>query len=158
MVADNDHPDICPVRDAYRIFLRAKRLGQSDSETMGVFLNKHGIKQYLPGGKISNVLRPIARVVHPDLSEDKSKQFSSHSGRVWALVFLDEAGMTPDFMTSRLCWMEESYKLYLRDTLILQQKHVAALNQESKEIMQLLGRNCDVLLNIVPVDNEMGEY
>jgi hypothetical protein len=76
LVADNDHPDICPVRAAYRIFLRAKkRLGQSDSEPMGVFVNKHGITQYLTGGKISNVLRSIARVVHPDLSEDEIKHF-----------------------------------------------------------------------------------
>ncbi len=29
-VADDKHPQICPVRSAYRIFLRAKRLGQSD--------------------------------------------------------------------------------------------------------------------------------
>jgi hypothetical protein len=28
-VADDKHPNICPVRAAYRIFLRAKRLGQS---------------------------------------------------------------------------------------------------------------------------------
>ena len=29
-VADDKHPNICPVRAAYRIFLRAKRLGQLD--------------------------------------------------------------------------------------------------------------------------------
>jgi hypothetical protein len=123
LVADNDHPDICPVRAAYRIFLCAKRLGQSDSKPMGVFVNKHSIKQYLTGGEISDVLRSIARVVHPDLSKDKIKPFSSHSGRVWAhVLLLDKAGMTPDFMISCLCWMGEFYKLYLHDTLILQQK------------------------------------
>ncbi len=54
--------------------------------------------------------------------------------------------------------MGESYKLYLCDTLILQQKHVNALKKESNEEMRLLRRNHDVLPNIVPVDNEMGEY
>ncbi len=33
LVADNAHPDICPVQAAYRNFLRSKRLGQSDCVT-----------------------------------------------------------------------------------------------------------------------------
>ncbi len=102
---------------------------------MGVFVNEYGIKQYLTGGKISNDLQSIARVVHLDLSEDKIKRFFSHLGRVWAFVLLDETSMTPDFMTSHLRWMGESYKLYLCDTLILQQKHVDALKKESDKVM-----------------------
>jgi hypothetical protein len=43
LVADDAHPDICPVRAAYQIFLQSKRLGQSDSEPMGVFVNKFRI-------------------------------------------------------------------------------------------------------------------
>jgi hypothetical protein len=66
--------------------------------------------------------------------------------------------MTPDFMTSCLRWMGESYKPYLLNTLILQQKHDNALKKESNEVMQLLGSNRDVLPNTVPVDDEMGEY
>jgi hypothetical protein len=66
--------------------------------------------------------------------------------------------MTPDFMKSCLRWMGESYRLYLRNTSILQQKHVDALKKESDEVMQLLGSNCDILPNIVPVDDKMGEY
>ena len=158
LVGDDNHPDICPVQAAYRIFLRAIRLGQSDSEPMGVFVNKFGITRYLTGNKIQEVLRSIARVVHPDLTEDEIKRFSSHSGRVWALVLLDEAGMSPAFMTSRLRWMGDSYKLYLRDTAVLQQKHVTALSKESDEVTRLLGNNRDILPDVVPLDNEMGEY
>jgi hypothetical protein len=80
LVADDNHPDICPVWAAYRIFLRAKRFGQSDSQPMAVFVNKNGITRYLTGKKISNVLQSIARAVHPDLLEDAIKHFSSHSG------------------------------------------------------------------------------
>ena len=54
--------------------------------------------------------------------------------------------------------MEESYKLYLHDTLVLQHKHVNALKKESDEVMQLLGCNRDILPNIIPVDDEMGDY
>jgi hypothetical protein len=110
LVADEDHPDIHPVQTTYRIFLRAKRLDQSDSEPMAVFVNKFGITKYLTGNKISDVLQSIAKAVHPDLSDDEIKHFSSHSERVWALVLLDEAGMTPAFVISCLCWMGESFK------------------------------------------------
>jgi hypothetical protein len=97
-------------------------------------------------------------VVHPDLTDEELKKFSSHSGRVWALVLLDEAGMTPDFMKSRLRWMGESYSLYLWDTSTLQHKHVDALKKESDEITRLLGCNRDILPNVVPINDDMGEY
>jgi hypothetical protein len=99
LVTDDDHPNSCPVRAAYRIFLRAKRLGQSDLQPLGLFVNKFGITKYLTGNKIADTLRFTARTAHPpDMPDDELKSFSSHSGRVWALVLLDEAGMTPDFM------------------------------------------------------------
>ena len=54
--------------------------------------------------------------------------------------------------------MGDSYKLYLQDTAVLQQKHVTALSKESDEVTRLLGNNCDILPDIVPLHNEMGEY
>ena len=95
---------------------------------------------------------------HWDWSGKELSCISSHSGRVWALVLLDEAGMSPAFMTSRLRWMGDSYKLYLRDTSVLQHKHIDALKKESDEVMKLLGTNINVLPNVVPVDNDMGDY
>jgi hypothetical protein len=118
---------------------------------MAVFVNKNGNTKYLTGNKISDVLRTIARIVHPDLSKDKIKRFSSHPGRVWALVLLEKAVMSPDFCKSRLRWMGESYQLYLRNTSILQQKHVDALDKESSEVVKLLSRS-----NTVPEDSKMG--
>jgi hypothetical protein len=126
-------------------FLQAKRLGQTDDETMAVFVNKSGKKKYLTGNKVSDVLCLVARAVYPNLSEDEIKQFSLHSGRDWAIVLLDEAGMAPDFMKSHLRWMGESYCLYLHNTSILQQQHVDALSKESKEVLKLLS-----ISNIVP--------
>ncbi len=119
LISDDNHPDICPVRAAYKIFLQSRRLGQTDKQPMAVFVNKNGNTKYLTGNKISDVLHTFARIVHPDLSDDKIKRYS---GRVWALVLLDEAGMSPDFCKSRLRWMGKSYQLYLCDTSILQQK------------------------------------
>jgi hypothetical protein len=67
---------------------------------MGVFVNKFGIKKYITGGKIVKVLQSIAKKVHPDLSADELSGISSHLGQVWALILLEEAGMSPAFMTS----------------------------------------------------------
>ncbi len=61
-------------------------------------------------------------------------------------------------MKSQLRWMGDSYKLYLQDTSILQYKHINALKKESDELIKLLGSNKDVLPNIVPVDDDMGDY
>jgi hypothetical protein len=85
-------------------------------------------------------------------------RFSSHSIRVWAVVLLDEAGMNPDFIKSRLRWMGDSYRLYLRDTAILQSKHITALERSSNDFMALFGENRMVLPDIVPVDDAMGSY
>jgi hypothetical protein len=54
--------------------------------------------------------------------------------------------------------MGDSYRLYLRNTSIQQQKHVNALNRESYKIMQLSGSNHNTLLSIVKEDYEMGQY
>jgi len=48
----------------------------------------------------------------------------------------------------------DSYRLYLQDTSILQQKHVVALTKDSNEIQRLLRRNRDIL----PNNDEMGDY
>ena len=62
--ADDKHPHICPVRSAYCIFLRAKRLGQSDDQPIGVYLNHQGIVKYLTANKISELLQSIAKHCH----------------------------------------------------------------------------------------------
>ncbi len=87
IVLDDDHPDLCPISAAYWIFLRAKRLGQTDQEPMAVFLNNSGNKKYLTGNKISKVLRSIARAVHPNLSKDKNQ--------VLLLTFRESLGPSP---------------------------------------------------------------
>ena len=157
-VADDKHQNICPVRAAYRIFLRAKRLGQSNKQPMGVFVNHQGNTKYLTANKIAEVLQSFAKVCHPDLTRDEIMRFTSHSVRVWAVVLLDEAGMNADFIKSRLRWMGDSYRLYLRDTAVLQAKHISALEASSDDFIKLLGENRTVLPNVVPIDDTMGSY
>jgi hypothetical protein len=49
---------------------------------MGVFVNKFSIIRYLTGNKIQDVLQSIAKVVHPDFTDDEIKCFLALSGRV----------------------------------------------------------------------------
>ena len=113
VVADPKNPAICPVRNAHMIYLRLIRLGQPGDLPMGVFTNKQGIKKYLTGSKIAEVLQAATKIAHPGISKEDLSKITSHSGRVWALVLLDEAGKKPDFMKSRLHWKGNCYRHYL---------------------------------------------
>jgi hypothetical protein len=48
--------------------------------------------------------------------------------------------------------MGDSYRLYLRDTAVLQAKHVTALEQSSFDFISLYGENCTTLPDIFPDD------
>lgn len=121
-------------------------------------MNDQNQKKYLTGSKIAEVLQATALLVHPELTKDEISRFSSHSGRVWALVLLDEAGMSPEFIQFPLRWLGASYRLYLRDTSVIQSKHISALNEASNGVVRLLGKNSTILPSDVPIDEEMGEY
>ncbi len=125
---------------------------------MGVYVNHQGLVKYLTGNKISKLLQAVAKKCHPDSTKDEISRVSSHSGRIWAVVLLDKAGMNPDFIKPWLCWMGEFYRLYLRDTANLQQKHIAALEQSSFDFISLYGDNCTALPDIVPEEDSTGSY
>ena len=46
--------------------------------------------------------------------------------------------MSPAFIQKRLRWMGDSFKMYLRDTLAIQNKHVSALHSASADVLALL--------------------
>jgi hypothetical protein len=114
--------------------------------------------KYLTANKIADVLHSIATECYPYLTRDELMYLTSHLGREWAVVLHDEAGMNPDFIKSQLCWMGDLFRLYLQDTVILQTKHISALEQSSNEFMMLFGKNCTLLPHIIPKDDTMGSY
>jgi hypothetical protein len=89
---------------------------------------------------------------------NKISRFSSHSGRVWAVVLLDKAGKLSDFIKSQLRWLGDSYCTYLCDTSVIQRQHIDALKTNSDEIMKLYGGNHSILPDTVPIDTQMGIY
>ena len=101
-MTESDNMDSNTVQTAYRIYLRSIRLEQKDDEPMGVFVNKNGQVKYLTAAKIAEVLQRIARAAHPDWTDDEVSKISSRSGRVFALMLLYEAGMSPEFCKTSL--------------------------------------------------------
>jgi hypothetical protein len=58
--------------------------------------------------------------------------------RVWACVLLDKAGKLLDYIKKRLRWLGDSFRMYLRDTAIIQHQHVDALLAALQEVMDLV--------------------
>ena len=161
--ADDEHSKICPVRAALRMVLRARRLGQPDSFPLACHIYKKK-RIYLTGKRVAALFREAAKTIQPNMSKEDLSQFSAHSLRVWACVLLDEAGMSPEFIMARLRWMGNSFRMYLRDTGMIQDKHRDILRAASQEVLDLIGGPTPVLipnltgLSIVDVDETMGDY
>ena len=160
IAADHANPAICPVRNALQVVLRAKRLNQTDDKPLAIFVDGKQKTRYLTAGKIADVLRKAVKLVKPDIDADEIKKYSAHSIRVWACVLLSEAGKSPDFIKSRLRWLGESYRMYLRDTKIMNEQHLEALEESSNAIMAILQANFESLQLPTEAmeDLEMGEY
>ena len=92
------------------------------------------------------------------MTREEISHFSLHSGRAWAVVLLNEAGMSPDFIKCRLRYLRDAYRLYLCDTSIIQSKQTNALNKDSENIIKILGENQMILPDTVPIEIDMGEY
>jgi hypothetical protein len=138
LAAESDQPKMCPVRSAMQLVLWAKWLNQPDDMPVAVYKTKKGKVIYLTGNKIAELLRKAIKKVRPDTTPDELKHYSADSLRVWACVLLNEAGKLPDYIKKRLRWLDDSFRMYLRDTAIIQHQHVDALLAASKEVMDLI--------------------
>jgi hypothetical protein len=121
-----------------QLVLQAKPLNQPDDMPVAVYKTKKGRVIYLTGNTIAKLLQKAIKEVRPNTTPDKLKRYSAHSLRVWACVLLDEAGKSPDYIKKRLCWLGYSFRMYLRDTAIIQHQHVDALLATLQEVMDLI--------------------
>jgi hypothetical protein len=121
-----------------QLVLWAKRLNQLDYMPVLVCKIKKGKVIYLTGNKIAKLLQKAVKEVRPDTTPDELKRYSVHSLRVWACVLLGEAGKLPDYIKKRLGWLGDSFRMYLRDTAIIQHQHVDALLAALQEVMDLI--------------------
>ncbi len=78
--------------------------------------------------------------------------------------------MSPSFIQKCLRWLGDSFKMYLRDTKAIQDKHLPALQSASSNVMALIGTPPDGIVrltaamsnlnvpNDIVKDNQMGAY
>jgi hypothetical protein len=134
------------------------------------YRTKKALLLFITGRRIATLLRKAVKKVQPSTSADDLKKYSTQSLRVWACVLLDEAGMSPSFIQKRLCWLGDSFKMYLRDTKAIQNKHLANLQSASSDVMALIGTPPDNVLHLAATmsnlnapsntvkDDQMGVY
>ena len=71
--------------------------------------------------------------------------------------------MSPEFIMAHLCWTGNSFRMYLRNTEIIKDKHRNILRAASQEVLNLIARSLEnspdlAGLSMVDVDNTMGNY
>ncbi len=118
--------------------MRASRLAQPDNMGVACYRTKKAPLLFITGSRIATLLCKAVKKVRPSTSADDLKKYSTHSLRVLACVLLDKAGMSPSFIQKHLCWLENLFKMYLRDTKAIQDKHLAALQSASSDVMALI--------------------
>jgi hypothetical protein len=117
--------------------LRARRLSQPDSMPVACY-SKKDFLAYITGTRIAVLFRAAARAVRPTITKEDEEQYSAHSLQVWACVLLDEVGKSPNYIKKRLCWMGDSFRMYLHDTRVIQDQHRKTLQASSEEVMDLI--------------------
>jgi len=137
LLYDKTNPTICPILAALCLVLRACCLSQPDSMPVDCYLKKNTMT-YITGSRIALHFQAAARAVRPNISKDNEQQYSTHSVRVWACIFLDKAGKLPDYIKKHLRWMGDSFRMYLGDMHVIQDQHCKALRASSKEVMDLV--------------------
>ena len=142
--------------------LHARRLGQPGSIPVEYYSYKENLV-YLTGKRIAILFRKAVKAIHPKTSKANLSRYSAHSLRVWACVLLDEAGMSPEFIMSCLRWMGNSFRMYLRNTGIIQDKHCDILRAASQEVIDLIAGSSvntpdPAGMSTIEADNTMGNY
>jgi hypothetical protein len=136
--ADAKNPAICPIRGALQMVVRACHLAQPDDMPVACYRTKKAPLLFITGSRIATLLREAVKKVRPSTLADDLKKYSAHSLHVWACVLLDEVGMSPSSIQKCLCWLGDSFKMYLYDTKAIQDKHLAALHLASANVMTLI--------------------
>jgi hypothetical protein len=168
--ADTKNPAICPVRGALQMVVRARHLAQPDNMPVACYRTKKAPLLFITGSRIATLLCEAVKKVQPSTSADDLKKYSAHSLRVWACVLLDKVGMSPSFIQKPLRWLGDLFKMYLRDTEAIQDKHLAALQLASSDIMALIRTPLDDVVHLTATmsdlnvpsdivkDDQMGVY
>ncbi len=134
--------------------MRAHHLAQLDSMPVACYRSKKPLLLFITGSRIATLLCEAVEKLQPSTSADNLKKYCAQSLHVWACVLRDEAGMFPSFIQKRLPFLGVSFKMYLRDTKAIQDKHLTALHSASANVMALV---CTPPDNIVHLTATMSD-
>jgi hypothetical protein len=156
LLSDKTNTVICPVLAPLRLVLRARCLSQLDSMPVASFLKKDALA-YISGSRIAILFRAAVRAVRPNTSKEEEQQYSAHLLKVWACVLPDEARKLPNYIKKCLCWMGNSFWMYLRDTRVIQDQHRKALQASSEEVMDLISALPANILRLSTMSKRTGD-
>ncbi len=136
--ADMKNPAIWPLWGALQMVMRARHLAQLDDMPVACYRTKKTLLLFITGSRIATLLCGAVKKVQPSTSAGDLKKYCAHSLQVWASVLLDKAGISPSFIQKPLRWLGDSFKMYLRDTKAIHNKHHATLQSASSDVMALI--------------------
>ena len=122
---DDIDPRWCPVRAAWRIVMRAKRLNIPADQPLGKYLNHNqGRVVFINDTECEKYMRQVAMAV-TGITDTATinKMFGMHSIRVTACNELARLGVADSFIQRRLRWRSLAFLTYLRNTVYAAQRH-----------------------------------
>ena len=137
IIIDENNVELCPAMAALRIVERFTRCKRSRDTPSGIFKHESGVIRYITGHRIAWFFQNVARKVYPHMTDEEISRYSAHSIRFTAAVLLDEAGKDGKYIQTRIRWLGDSFKLYLRNTDVIAGQHVNALNKTGPTLQNL---------------------
>ena len=122
---DDIDPRWCPVRAAWRITARAKRLGIPPNQPLAQYVDhKRKKRVFINDTECEALMRRIATDV-TGINDPAiiNKMFGMHSLQVTACNELARLGVADSFIQRRLRWRSLAFLTYLRNTVYAAQRH-----------------------------------
>jgi hypothetical protein len=146
-----------------KMVLRARRLKQPDSMLLRCYRTKKMPMVYMTAYRITTLIKEVVKKVHIRIRAKDLRKYSIHLVQVLACVLLDKAGKSPDYIHKQICWLGDSFCMYLCNTRVIQDGHCKALQASTQEILHLLAAQPadiiqDALMSEGTVDSNMGKY
>jgi hypothetical protein len=122
---------MCPVRAAFNIYCRSRRLNLPDTHPAAVYKTTTGKINLITQDNTNAFLRQIAaKVFKLDANSPELQKWSTHSIRVTAANLLHRAGFSDTYIKNRLRWKSDTFLIYLRNTFYTATTHTGALDLE----------------------------
>ena len=127
---DDGNPAWCPVRAAWRICLRARRMNIPDGEPLAQYRDStYGRRAFVHTQAVENYMRAVAhKTTGIQNTAIINKMYGMHSIRVTACNELARLHVSDSFIQRRLRWKSNTFLEYLRNNIHVAQRHKLSLN------------------------------